>query len=49
MKGIYDLKENIEFYPPGTFSLYYLRTNKLHTCLFIVLNNHVLTIVKKKY
>ena len=34
MKGIYDLKENIEFYPPGTFSLYYLRTNKLHTYSF---------------
>ena len=34
MKGIYDLKENIEFYPPGTFSLYYLKTNKLHTYSF---------------
>jgi len=34
MKGIYDLKENIEFYPPGSFSLYYLKTNKLHTYSF---------------
>ena len=34
MKGIYDLKENIEFYPPGTFSLYYLKTNKIHTYSF---------------
>ncbi len=31
MKSIYGLNENIEFYPPGSFSMYYLNTNKLHT------------------
>ena len=31
MKSINGLKENVQFYPPGSFSLYYLRTNKLHT------------------
>jgi len=34
MKGIYGFKENIEFYPPGSFSLYYLKTNKIHTYSF---------------
>lgn len=34
MKGIYGLEEDIEFYPPGSFSIYYLRTNKLHTYTF---------------
>ena len=34
MKGIYGLEEDIEFYPPGSFSLYYLRTNRLHTYSF---------------
>jgi asparagine synthase (glutamine-hydrolysing) len=34
MKGIYGLEENIEFYPPGSFSIYYLKTNKLHTYSF---------------
>ena len=34
MKGIYGLEENIEFYPPGNFSIYYLRTNKLHTYFY---------------
>jgi asparagine synthase (glutamine-hydrolysing) len=31
MKSIYGLNENIGFYPPGSFSMYYLNTNKLHT------------------
>ncbi len=31
MKSIYGFKDDIQFYPPGSFSLYYLKTNKLHT------------------
>lgn len=36
MKSLYDIcgTNKIEFYPPGSYSLYYMRTNMLHTYSF---------------
>ena len=34
MKSIYGFKDDIQFYPPGSFSMYYLKTNKLYTYSF---------------
>ena len=31
MKSIYGFRDDIQFYPPGSYSLYHLKTNKLHT------------------
>lgn len=31
MKSIYGLEDNIEFYPPGSFSMYYVNTHTIHT------------------
>lgn len=31
MKTLYNLNKNIKFYPPGTYTYYYLRTNQIHT------------------
>ena len=33
LKSLYDIKGNnkIEFYPPGSYSIYYLKTNMIHT------------------
>ena len=38
MKSLHGLSDNIQFYPPGTYSYYYMKTKKLHTYSYYKFN-----------
>ena len=56
LKSLYDIKgdNKIEFYPPGTYSIYYLKTNMIHTYsyyrfIYPIINDNETLILKNIY